>query len=75
MALKPNWFDREFEGPMERATAEEALAEIARSPRVVKAVSDALVRHDANSKKQGWVGPTRTQTVRQAIAEVLQTDA
>ncbi len=72
MAQMPNWFDREFEGSLEKATAQEALAEIAKSPRLVRAVEDALKQHDANSKKTGWAGPTRTQTVRKAIAESLQ---
>lgn len=69
---QPNWFDREFAGRMEKESAEQALAEIAKCPRIVKAVGDALAAHDANSKKPGWVGPTRTQVVRDAVAEVLQ---
>ncbi len=69
---QPNWFDNEYAGSMAKATAEQALAEIAKNPRVVKAVKDALTAHDTNSKKPGWAGPSRTQTVRDAIAEVLQ---
>jgi hypothetical protein len=69
---EPNWFDKEYAGPMAKETAEQALAEIAKCPRIVKAVKDALATHDTNAKKPGWIGPTRTQVVRDAVAEVLQ---
>lgn len=74
---KPNWFDGEFEGPMENSTAEQALAQIAKCPRVIQAVKDALADRDANIKKAKgekhvWGGPSKTQTVRKAVADVLQ---
>jgi hypothetical protein len=72
---KPNWFDTEFEGTLKQASAEQALAEIAKQPKIVKAVKDALSNYDANSKKPGWAGPSRTQAVRKALAEVIQADA
>ena len=53
------------------------LAEISKDHRIVQAVKDALASRDAlikkaESEKRTWVGPTRTQTVRTAIVEVLQ---
>ena len=72
--MKPNWFDTEFATVMEKATAEQALEGIAKSPKLVQAVKKALDEHDANSKKQGWAGPSRTQAVRSAVAKVLQAD-
>ncbi len=74
MMQKPNWFDSEFQGSMEKVTAEQALAAVAKSPRVIQAVKDALATRDANSKKPNWIGPSRTQVVRDAIAQVLQAD-
>jgi hypothetical protein len=71
---QPNWFDKEFDGPMEKATAEQALADIAKCPRIVQEVKDALSAHDANAKKPNFIGPTRAQTVRDAIVKVLQAD-
>jgi hypothetical protein len=73
--MQPNWFDKKHERNLEKATAEQALAEIAKDDRVVKAVKGALTDHDTNAKKPGWAGPSRTQAVRQAIAEVLQEQA
>lgn len=67
--MQPNWFDKKHERTMERATAEQALAEVAKDDRIVKAVKDALADHDANP---GRPGPSRVQTVRTAIAEALQ---
>jgi hypothetical protein len=67
MAMKPNWFDTEFEKTMEKATAEEALAQVAKSPRIIQAVKDALAN-------RGKIGPTRTQAIRSAIAHTLQAD-
>jgi len=71
---KPNWFDAAFDNVMKDVSAEEALAMIANTPRVVKAVTDALADHDAHAGQQGWAGPSRTQAVRDAIAQVLQAD-
>lgn len=67
----PNWFDNEFDGALKQATAEQALAAIAKQPKIVQAVKDALAGFDVNSKKPGWAGPSRTQTVRKALADVL----
>jgi hypothetical protein len=71
MAMRPNWFDTEFESKVEKASAEEALAAIAKNPRIVSAVRDALKQHDSQAGKPGWAGPTRPQAIRGAIAEVL----
>jgi hypothetical protein len=71
---KPNWFDNEHAEDLKSASAEEALATIAQSPRVVAAVKDALAQHDIHAKQQGWAGPSRTQVIRKAIAEVLAAD-
>jgi len=67
-----NWFDKEFGGDMEKATAEQALAIIAKCPRVIQAVKDALATYDTKHKKPHYIGPTRTQIVRKAVVEVLQ---
>lgn len=69
---QPNWFDTAFTDTMKQATAEQALADIAKEPRIVKAVKDAMASNDANSKKPGWAGPSRTQAIRKALADVLQ---
>jgi hypothetical protein len=72
MAMMPNWLDKKYEKAMERATAEECLEQLAKDDQIVQAVKDALTTHDANAKKPGWAGPTRTQTIRKALADVLQ---
>jgi hypothetical protein len=69
---KPNWFDSTYAAAFANATAGEALADIANDPKIVQAVTDALADYDANSKKPGWAGPSRTQAIRNALATVLQ---
>jgi hypothetical protein len=69
---QPNWFDSDFEVALRQANAEQALAQIAKSPRIRKAISDAIEAFELNSKKPGWTGPSKTQTVRKAIVDVLQ---
>lgn len=70
--MRPNWFDAEFGALLEGATAEQALEEIARCPRIIQAVKSALEGYDENAKrKEFWAGPSRTQAIRSAIAEVL----
>jgi hypothetical protein len=71
--MRPNWFDKKFSKMLESATASEALAEIAKDERVVTAVEKALATHDAQIKAKIY-GPSRSQVVRGAIAEVLQAD-
>jgi hypothetical protein len=71
MVMRPNWFDQEFESKVAKASAEDALAAIAKNPRVVSAVRDALKQHDSKAGQPGFAGPTRAQTIRGAIAEVL----
>lgn len=70
-AMKPSKFDLAYSNNMERCTAEEALAMIAKDKDVVKVVSDALAEHDSH---KGRPGPTRTQAIRTALAEALQCD-
>lgn len=70
--MQQNWFDTAFADTLKQATADQALAEVAKNPRIRKAVQEALAAHDANSKKPGWAGPSRTQAVRTALADVLQ---
>ena len=69
---QPNWFDKALSKALERATAEEAIEIVAKNPRVIKAVKQSLDDHDKNARKPGWRGPTRSQAVRSAIADVLQ---
>ncbi|MBX9625618.1 MAG: hypothetical protein K2X82_17565 [Gemmataceae bacterium] len=69
---QPNWFDKAYSAGLEKATAEQALAEIAKSQRVVEAVRGALAEHDKNPNMPG---PSRTQVIRQAIVEALDADA
>jgi hypothetical protein len=71
---KSNWFDTDLGAALEKASAEQALELVAKTPKIVKAVKDALSAHDTNSKKPGWVGPSRSQVVRNAIATILQAD-
>lgn len=70
--MQPNWFDKKHERTLERATAEEALKIIASDERIISAIRDSLAERDANAKKLGWAGPSRSQTVRTRLAEVLQ---
>jgi hypothetical protein len=67
----PNWFDKDFEQALKQAGADQVLAEIAKNPKIRQAVSDALTAHDANAKKPGWAGPSRTQAVRKALVTIL----
>jgi hypothetical protein len=70
---QPNWFDKKHEKGMERATAEEAMQEIANDDRIVKAVADALVAHDLDERSGNTgPGPSRSQSVRAALVEALQ---
>ena len=70
--IKPNWFDTKYEHAMERSTAEQCLAELVKDQKIVKAVKDSLASHDANSKKPGFEGPSRTQSVRTAVCQALE---
>ena len=69
--ILPNWFDKKYSDSVLRDTASELLLAIAKDPRLIKAVEDALASHDLQvaAKK---IGPSRTQVVRCAIADVLQ---
>ena len=72
----PNWFDEKYDSMFAApTTAERMLADIAKDKRVVDAVRTALADHDANAKKPGRSGESRTQAVRTAIVEVLQAQA
>jgi hypothetical protein len=71
MVTRPNWFDQEFESKVEKASAEDALAAIAKSPRIVSAVRDALKQHDSKAGQPGVAGKSRAQAIRGAVAEVL----
>jgi hypothetical protein len=71
--IRPNWFDKKYSTTLESASVSEVLAEVAKDERVVKAVEKALAAHDAQIKANIY-GPSRSQVVRRAIAEVLQSD-
>ncbi len=66
--MRPNWFDEKYEKGMERVTAEQALTEIAKDSRIIKAVKDSLASHDATNQP----GPSRTQAIRTALCHVLE---
>jgi hypothetical protein len=70
--MQDNWFDLRHGRHLERMSAEDALQIVAADPRVISAVEDALSRHDADCQAADWCGPSRTQVIRTAIAEVLQ---
>lgn len=77
MALRPNWFDREFGDRLATAKGKEALREIANDPRIIQAVDDAVTALEENierAKKEGhvWASATRIQTIRKAIVDVLE---
>ncbi|QEL17544.1 hypothetical protein [Limnoglobus roseus] len=72
--LKPNWFDEAFCETMDKATAEGVLREVAESPRIIAALKEALAEHDKHAGQHGWAGPSRTQVVRRALAEVLDSE-
>jgi hypothetical protein len=72
MAMRPNWFDEKYTTAMKRATAEQALAKIAKDSKVIKAVRTALAARDKDSQNPHWMGPSRAQVIRVALAEVLQ---
>lgn len=67
--MQSNWFDTKYQKTLEKATAEQALAEIAKDSRIVGAVKDALKTRDANPTMPG---PSRTQTIRKAVCEALE---
>lgn len=69
--MEPNWFDTDLEKALEKVSAEQALAEIAKSPRIIKAVKESLIEHDLHP---GQPGPSRTQVIRTALVAVLQAD-
>ena len=76
---KPNWFDNDF-GPNENDEIEKILAAVAKNPRVIKAVKDAVAERDAmiakaKKEKHSWEGPSRLQTIRKALAEVVQLES
>lgn len=72
--MRPNWFDKKFGKTLQNASATEALAEIAKDERIINAVAEALASSDAYAKAK-IMGPSRSQLVRSAIAEVLQADS
>lgn len=74
MAMQDNWFDRKHGPKMKSATAEQALEMVAKDPKLVAAVRDALKLYDEKGSKPGWGGPTRTQAVRTAIAVTISED-
>jgi hypothetical protein len=65
---QPTWFDKKYDKGMEKATAEECLAQISKDPTIVKAVKEALTGHDSHKGP----GPTRTQAVRGAVCKALE---
>ena len=77
---QPNWFDKKFAALMgapmgavgAAQDAPQVLQLIATDPQIITAINDALASHDASSRQPGWAGPSRTQTIRKALAEVLQ---
>lgn len=68
--LQPNWLDKSIDLG-ERATAEQYLAEIAKAPKAVECVAKALAEHDKANADKPIMGPSRSQVVRRALAEVL----
>ncbi len=69
--MLPNWFEKKYEAKLQSATPQQALELVAKDDRVQKAVADALKSHDEHAKKPGWAGPSRAQSIRQAITECL----
>lgn len=70
--MEPNWFDAKYKRKLQRGSAREALGVIASDRRILQAVKEALDLHDEHAGESGWGGPSRTQAVRTAIAETLQ---
>jgi hypothetical protein len=68
---RPTWFDYRYENELKNATPEAAVAIVAKDPQVLAAVRQALSEFDANP---GRPGPSRSQAVRGAIAEVLSAE-
>jgi hypothetical protein len=68
---QPNWFDTKYSGQLEKASAHQALELVAKDGRVQKAIDEALKNHDQHAKQPGWVGPSRSQVIRKAVAECL----
>ena len=69
---QPNWLDQKYSQQLAKTSAPDSLAILAKDPRIVQAVTDALANFDANSGKPGWAGPSRTQAIRDALANTLQ---
>jgi hypothetical protein len=69
---RPNWFDLKLGQAIDQANANQALADVASDPQVIAVVQAALDSRDAAAKKGGWAGPSRSQVVRNTLAEILQ---
>jgi hypothetical protein len=68
---RPNWFDNDYSSERDSRSAEELLASIARSPRLIQAVNGAMLEFDSHKDQPGWSGMSRSQLIRKAIAAVL----
>jgi hypothetical protein len=66
----PNWVDLEVGAQLETATAPEALAILAKCPRMIQAVEGAI-RESEDAASRNIKGPSRGQRIRKAISEVL----
>ncbi len=66
---QPNWFDERYGKLMEHMAAPAVLELIAKDATVLKAVQDALDFWD--SRPDGWAGPSRSQSIRNALCQSL----
>lgn len=72
--LKPNWFDDEFGEATDKASAQEILLQIARTPKVVERLTSELADFDHQQQTLPLAGPSRSQVVRRVLADVLNED-
>jgi hypothetical protein len=72
--MRPNWSDDKYGEKMETATAKDAIALLASDSKVLEFVAEALANHDEMTKRGGFAGPSRSQVVRTALAEIINAD-
>jgi hypothetical protein len=77
MAVQPNAFDADFRedvleiGATIDEKVENVFDQLARMPRLKKAVQDAIESNEKNSKKHGYGGPSLSQQIRRNLADVM----
>lgn len=70
--LRPNWFDDELNETIAETTAEETLAIIAKSPKLIRTLKEAITEFETQPRIMGL---SRTQMIRRTIADTIMQEA